>query len=78
MVFVGMRDNKLQELYELKDKQENQITFFNEWVVKEKKLSKPQRITFNTKEGMEIEGWIMKPIDFDETKKYPEIGRAHV
>ena len=33
-----MRDNKLQELYELKDKQENQITFFNEWVVKEKKL----------------------------------------
>lgn len=77
IVFVGMRDNKLQELYELKDKQENQITFFNEWVVKEKKLSKPQRITFNTKEGMEIEGWIMKPIDFDETKKYPSILDIH-
>jgi len=77
IVFVGMRDNKLQELYELKDKQENQITFFNEWVVKEKKLSKPQRITFNTKEGMEIEGWIMKPIDFDETKKYPAILDIH-
>ncbi|HOB16396.1 MAG TPA: S9 family peptidase [Defluviitoga sp.] len=77
IVFVGMRDNKLQELYKLKDKSEMQVTTFNEWVVKEKSLSRPERITFNTKEGIEIEGWIMKPIDFDETKKYPAILDIH-
>lgn len=77
IVFVGMRDNKLQELYKLKDKSEMQVTTFNEWVVKEKSLSRPERITFNSKEGIEIEGWIMKPIDFDETKKYPAILDIH-
>jgi len=77
IVFVGMRDNKLQELYKLKDKSEMQVTTFNEWVVKEKSLSRPERITFNTKEGIEIEGWIMKPINFDETKKYPAILDIH-
>lgn len=77
IVFVGMRDNKLQELYKLKDKSEMQVTTFNEWVVKEKSLSRPERITFNTKEGIEIEGWIMRPVNFDETKKYPAILDIH-
>ncbi len=36
---------------------------------REKKLSIPERLTFETEKGITIEGWIMKPVDFDENKK---------
>jgi len=74
--FVGLRDYKLQEIYELEET-EKQITIFNEWVVKEKKISKPEKFTFLSDDGVELEGWIIKPVDFDETKKYPAILDIH-
>ncbi len=44
---------------------------------REKKLSIPERLTFETEKGITIEGWIMKPVDFDENKKYPGILNIH-
>ena len=77
IVFVGLRGLKLQELYKLDNYKEEQLTSFNEWVVKEKKLSTPEKITFETEKGINIEGWIMKPVDFDENKKYPGVLDIH-
>jgi len=77
IIFVGMRDVKLQELYELEDSEEKQLTTFNEWVIEEKTLSKSERITFLGKGEIEIEGWVMKPVNFDENKKYPAILDIH-
>jgi dipeptidyl aminopeptidase/acylaminoacyl peptidase len=77
VIFVGFRSLKLQELYKLENKKEIQITNFNEWVNKERKLSTPERLTFQTKEGITIEGWVMKPIDFEKGKKYPAILNIH-
>jgi len=77
VIFVGMRDVKLQELYLLDENKEEQLTELNEWVIKEKKMSKPERITFLGEGDVEIEGWIMKPTDFEENKKYPAILDIH-
>ncbi len=77
IAFVGLRGLKLQELYTLNNYKEKQLTEFNEWVVKEKKIVLPERITFETEKGIEIEGWIIKPVDFDENKKYPGILDIH-
>lgn len=77
IIFIGMRDVKLQELYELEGNEEKQLTTFNEWVVEEKSLSKPERITFLGKGEIEIEGWVMKPVNFEENKKYPAILDIH-
>lgn len=77
ILFVGMRNMKLQELYLLKDEKEEQITFFNEWVSESKKISSPERIAFETEPGITIEGWILKPMDFDSNKKYPTILDIH-
>lgn len=77
IIFIGFRDLKLQELYELNDGEEVQLSNFNEWVLKERKLSQPERLTFTTKEGISIEGWVMKPVDFEEGKKYPAILNIH-
>lgn len=74
--FIGLRDLKLQELYELNDKEEKQITKFNQWVMEEKKLSKPEYLSFDL-DGVTIDGWVMKPVDFEEDKKYPGILDIH-
>ncbi len=77
IIFVGLRGLKLQELYELNNGEEKQVSHFNGWVNKERKLSPPERLTFTTKEGITIEGWVIKPVDFEEGKKYPGILNIH-
>lgn len=77
IVFIGLRDNKLQELYKLENDKESQITTFNQWVLETKTLSKPEKLSFETDGGIIIEGWVMKPVDFDENKKYPGILNIH-
>jgi len=34
-------------------------------------LTKKELFTFKTSEGVELNGWVMKPTNFDATKKYP-------
>ncbi len=77
ITFIGLRELKLQELYKLDDYKEEQLTNFNKWVIDEKKLSTPEKINFETEKGINIEGWIMKPVEFDENKKYPGILNIH-
>lgn len=74
--FVGLRGLKLQELYSLKENEEIQLTKFNEWVMEEKKLSQPQHLSFEN-DNVTIDGWVMKPVDFEEGKSYPAILDIH-
>jgi len=39
--------------------------------MKNYKLSQKKFFTFKHPEGFELNGWMMKPVDFDSTKKYP-------
>ncbi|MGZ4093416.1 MAG: S9 family peptidase, partial [Bacteroidia bacterium] len=34
-------------------------------------IAKKEFFTFKTSEGVELNGWMMKPVNFDATKKYP-------
>lgn len=77
IVFIGLRRLKLQELYRLDNYKEEQLTYFNQWVIEERKTSTPERLTFETEEGITIEGWVLKPVDFNENKKYPGILDIH-
>lgn len=76
ILFVGLRGIKLQEIYSLKDGKETQITTFNENIYTDKKLSIPEKCNF-VNDGIEIEGWVLKPVDYDETKTYPAILDIH-
>ncbi|WP_157150278.1 S9 family peptidase [Brachyspira sp. SAP_772] len=75
--FIGFRDLKLEEIYFINNGLEKQLTFFNEDVLKEKSLSIPEKISFKTNNNFEIEGWVLKPINYDENKKYPAILDIH-
>ncbi|SMO76643.1 dipeptidyl-peptidase-4 [Saccharicrinis carchari] len=39
--------------------------------LKEYRLSPKEFFTFKTSEGIELNGWMIKPLDFDPNKKYP-------
>ncbi|MBU5427782.1 S9 family peptidase [Tissierella pigra] len=74
--FIGLRGIRLQELYSLENKIETRLTSFNEWVMTNKKISKPEHLSFES-DGTSIDGWIMKPVDFEEGKTYPAILNIH-
>ncbi len=76
ILFAGLRGIKLQEIYSLKDGEETQITKFNENIYTDKKISIPEKCNF-VNDGIEIEGWVLKPVDYDETKIYPAILDIH-
>ena len=74
--FIGLRGLRLQELYLLKDEEKIQLTKFNENIIESKKLSIPEKFNI-VNDGIEIEGWVLKPTDYEEGKKYPAILDIH-
>lgn len=77
ILYIGMKPNKLQELFKKQDYIINQITKVNEWIQLERKVSKPERIAIETEPGITIDGWIIKPCDYTPGKKYPAIFDIH-
>ncbi|WDV44491.1 S9 family peptidase [Clostridiaceae bacterium M8S5] len=77
ILYIGLRGIKLQELYLHSKEKEKQITDFNNWVLEERTISKPEKIEIESEDGVYIDGWVMKPIGFREDKKYPAILNIH-
>ena len=76
-VLAGMRQMKLQELYELQDGQRKQLTFFNEAVLQDRYVAQPQKLSFINSDGVRIDGWVLKPIHYNETGSYPAVLDIH-
>ncbi|QSX05017.1 S9 family peptidase [Sedimentibacter sp. zth1] len=76
ILFVGMRNYKLQEIYSLTN-EEKQITDFNEPIINNKTISIPEYMKFFNNDGIELEGFVIKPVDYDENKIYPAIFDIH-
>ena len=77
IVWIGFRGLQLQELYRNENGADHPITKFNEHFHKEKNLSTPEPISVETDPDVIIDGWVMKPVDFEEGKTYPAILDIH-
>ncbi len=53
------------------------LTSHNDGLLAQLKLSVPENIHYRSFDGQVIEGWVMKPVDFEPGKKYPLIVRVH-
>ncbi|MGQ9472416.1 MAG: S9 family peptidase [Candidatus Aminicenantales bacterium] len=53
------------------------ITRHNEGLLRRLRLSSPENIHYRSFDGQEIEGWVIKPVDFMPGQKYPMIVRVH-
>ena len=78
MLMIGMYENRLQELYSanLKTGEVTQLSHFNQEVLKDKYVAVPHSMTIDS-QGLPIEGWVLLPKDYDETKKYPAVLDIH-
>lgn len=76
ILFIGLRGIKLQELYSFKSNFEIQNTKFNEIVIETKNITTPEYVEFINGDTT-IEGFILKPVDYDENKIYPGILDIH-
>lgn len=74
--FIGMRGSKLQEIYQINQTGEKQLSKFNEEFYKDKYIAKPKRISYKN-ENLTVDGWVLEPINYDKTKKYPGILNIH-
>ena len=75
---VCLYDGALQELYSF-DKSGNGrsvVSAFNVEILKDKYVAACERISFQVQE-YDLDGWILKPIDYDPAKTYPAILDIH-
>ncbi|WEG14724.1 S9 family peptidase [Pullulanibacillus sp. KACC 23026] len=54
-----------------------QLTYWNQKLYDEVHLSTPEKFTYKSTDGWEIEGWVMKPYGFEEGNTYPMILEIH-
>lgn len=77
-IFINaMRGNSLEEIYSVDSSIEKRVTSFNTWVNENHTLSTPEELTFRSIDGIEITGWVMKPIGYVEGKSYPGLLNIH-
>ncbi len=76
IIFIGLRGTRLQEIYTYEKETETQRTKFNELITETKNVIKPETLEF-VNDGVKIEGFVLKPVDFDENKCYPGILDIH-
>jgi dipeptidyl aminopeptidase/acylaminoacyl peptidase len=72
-------DTHVGELYALdtRDRSLRRLTWVNAGMDSGLALSKPEEIWYPSFDGKKIHGWILKPPDFDSSKKYPMILEVH-
>ena len=77
--FVGMRGQSLQEIYEvdLDTGREKCHTSFNADYSQNHTVVKPQECSFTNKNGDLVQGWVLRPTDYVEGRKYPAILDIH-
>lgn len=77
IVFTGLKAHALHEIYLLKDGSEKRVTSFNNRLVENRILAKPEPLASISTDGIEVDGWVIEPIDYDDSKKYPGILCIH-
>ncbi len=62
--------------FNLEDEQLTRHTNHNEWL-EDIRLAKQETITYDARDGMDIDGVLLYPIDYDENETYPMIVYIH-
>ncbi|HWZ15581.1 MAG TPA: S9 family peptidase [Mucilaginibacter sp.] len=79
LVYVKTEVANPFELYasDLNNRSAKRLTSFNAEWLKDKKLSFPEKKYYTNSKGLKVEYWVMKPTNFDPTKKYPVMLQIH-
>ena len=72
-----MPPGRLMEVFEFKNGTQEKLSAFNDEIHETRKYSAPQHFTFTDAEGVYVDGWVITPVDFDPSKKYPAVLEIH-
>lgn len=77
-LFVALYEGSLQELYakNLTTGELNKLSHFNDDALKDKYVAKCEPVSVES-EGWKIDGWVLKPKDYDPNRKYPAVFDIH-
>ena len=73
ILLIALYDMKAQELY---DGAGRQLSRFNEAALRGRYVAQPEALNVQ-REGYEVHGFVLKPIDYDPAKTYPVILDVH-
>lgn len=76
LVVNALSEGKPMELYQVAESF-TPLTHFNEAYGKSLFFSMPEHLSFTTEDGTEIDGWVMKPRNFNPSRRYPAILNIH-
>lgn len=76
-LFSAAVDLKLPEVYLWDGGQLEQLTDFNGSALEGVTISVPERLTFTNTDGVDIDGFVMKPVGYEPGKRYPGILHIH-
>ncbi len=76
-LYVAMRGAGLQELYLYENGKEEKLTSFNDEYLSTHYVSELKPLNFVDADGVEIDGWVMEPAEYDPAKTYPAILDVH-
>ncbi len=77
MVYLANDFEHLDDLYVQEGGKERQITHLNSDLWSKLQLAKVERMPYKAEDGLAIDGFIVKPVDFDPSKKYPMVLSIH-
>jgi len=72
----GMYDMRLQELYRVEQGRAVRLTAFNEEALAGKYIAPCEPLSIESR-GWRIDGWVLRPRDFDPKKRYPAVLDIH-
>lgn len=81
VIFTAMRGSSLAELYRCRADEpeagEERLTHLNEAYEQSHSVITPEYFMFENREGVTLEGFVLKPLGFEAGKKYPGILEMH-
>lgn len=80
VVMSAQPENCTTDIYTAKPDGSGRLTRHTEIngpLLADKYIAKAEYIPFQNSDGVEIDGWILKPMDYDPAKKYPAILEVH-
>lgn len=76
ILYVGMHDCGLQELYVLQQEKASRVSSLNQEILAQRTVSPPQRLLF-THAGYSMDGYVIKPVDYEPDQTYPALLCIH-
>lgn len=79
LVITAMRGQNLTEVYALcpEDGREIRLTGLNDSYIESHNLSVPELLSYQGKNGFEMEGYVMRPADYRPGNSYPAVLEIH-